>query len=389
MEKQKTFAGEYVKTQDLSSDLVECEDLEGLERLQERGDCWRVEIPSIVFSNETLDKETKEGLHNDIEVLLVDSLKAGNCKEGSLETHKIGLQGKSPVLIGDLLKLCESLTRLSPRIYSTIRQALIRTGRHKKETRREYFYSYLKSEQRKEEVLEEIEDHNRQVFSSFFQAMQDSKEEYCKSDDYAGEYSYLMSEGDNIVDNLERILTDEKENLGISYRASLPKDFIGDLAAMVLSDNLFTNEVSEEYESTPNYYLDGFRVGEEEDQIDLAEIYNQTNDALCFETPEGEDRGFNEILLEYLQDQRDYCIHFKDLIREKENRYKSVTLITDMGIRIDFVTSLEDLETATTNLMLETCRKLDYRRKEKLEEKAESLARQIEKVQIEDQSLRL
>jgi len=243
------------------------------------------------------------------------------------------------------------------------------------------------------------EELNEETFKEFFEGCEEWIMEYVQSDDYAGEYAYLMGESDRINQSVRKILRNfdycgviEKvavliddgtmdtvvEVLGKVHRfdceyASQFRDesggftedgwanFIAEndenlinweaideladyIATRIVNDGLATFHVCDEYSSESANYLDSFPIGEYEDQIELSRIEEAIGDDIAGD--------FLEALETYLGSQRDFCIKCWEGMRE--SKYPNFYLITNTGLRIDFVIEDDVIEELLTELLVAT-----------------------------------
>jgi hypothetical protein len=214
--------------------------------------------------------------------------------------------------------------------------------------------------------IDEVRDHNADIFKEYFTKWEQWSEDYVASDDYANDYAYLMNEGIGINDSLERILKPDiyrhsyqgnRSICGLSDDAKLPKTFVEEVAERILFNNLYESRLVDEYASESNFYLDSFYIGEHENQIELSHIENEVSKDLW---QEYEGQPFIDALVEWLSTQRDFCINWKYCIHREHG---SLYLITYIGSRIDFVTNADSLETATTEVIIRYCQQHDENRK--------------------------
>lgn len=371
-ELQRTFAGELVPTQDLGSDLVECQDLLGLDRYQERDDCYAVRIPlfppdtptttpetlSIADMRERLDKGEFSGLS----VSVSDSVATGNCAKGTRGFLKsLGLSGNYAT-VGDLwttwkekesllsdrygVSFLSTLSRILSAKIRPERPAILPIG----ETV-EYFYYSQNAEERESQVSEEISDYHSEIFHHYFSEREAWVEEYHTSEEYIGDLFYIVGEGDRGEDKIREILEDQdnRETLGIPPQANLSRDFLKLLADNLISDGL-TFEISGQYEMASWNYVDSFTLGDLEDQVDIDDMERELEGRLYYQDST---TTFDDILEEYLGHQRDHYIDS----RHARGKYRELSLTVSSDSRIDFVLDLDCFERIYNETVIEFCRR--------------------------------
>lgn len=175
---------------------------------------------------------------------------------------------------------------------------------------------------------DDVEEHNADLLSEWFRQSEEWILEYVQSDDYAGEYGYLMCESDRINQSVQRLLRDYE------IPESVDRDQLADdVASRILNEGLYDHHVVDEYSSESCGYLDSFQIGEYEDQIDVDRIRKDLDDKICGE--------FLDVLEDWIESQRDHCLRsWGDL---RESKYPTVLLITYTGLRIDYVIDEDQL----------------------------------------------
>jgi hypothetical protein len=177
---------------------------------------------------------------------------------------------------------------------------------------------------------DDVEEYNADILSEFFKGVEDWIDEYVQSDDYAGEYSYLMKESDRINESCRRLLRNFDLGEGVKV-----EDIADDVATEILNSRRFDFFIVDEYSSESCGYLDSFQISEYEYQIDVSQIREQIEDKIVGD--------FWQALEDWIEDQRDHCIRTWGSTPLKDQKYPCVYLIVNTGYRVDYVVDTEEV----------------------------------------------
>lgn len=203
-------------------------------------------------------------------------------------------------------------------------------------------------------VPADADEWNNDVFTDYFRKREEWNMEYVQSDDYVGDYAYLMSESNRINESVLRLLTKCSSFYDgprlLHRQATLIAD---DIASTIYHDDLFEHEVCDEYSSESYGYLDSFQIGEHEDQVCVRDLYKEIGDnVIC-----GDDglRGFCDALETWMESQRDFCLRGWSSNPLRNQDYPTVYLITYTGLRVDYVVREETLREVVAERIVELC----------------------------------
>jgi hypothetical protein len=214
----------------------------------------------------------------------------------------------------------------------------------------------------------EMRDDNHEILNKFFQLQEDWINDYIKTDDYMGGYEFCIWEGVLVVDNLKCMFCKDiykhsyegiREACGISENAKLPSLIFDYMVQVIRDDDLIECNCVDEYSSECNGYLDSIQVGEYENQIEVSSIDKEVSDLL---TLPNDKTTFKDILKEYLNTQREFCLNTFEI----ERSYATIEHYVNTGMRIEFSIPTSSLEEMTTKAILNYCTHQDRNRKDRL-----------------------
>lgn len=345
-ERQKTFAGEWLPVSEHPIDSVLTSD----NGFQERGNCHLLTIPYQISSL------ILEECH-DVIVTMEDTKRAGCCNEGVksfLSKHFAGKDHKT-ITVGMLRRTIEYAEVNRSYVLSVMRVACKRSRPIGNDTV-EYWYDMEAYQTRRDELEEEIIEYNHEILGEYFEAHSQWTQEYVESEEYWGEYAYLMRENDTAETNMVKILeSDGVLNSDVDY----PEEVIADIWDSVYQLELFVGDTCNEYASIGDRHLDGFGIGEYEDQIEVSRVREDIGDDLILTA----DSEFTDLLEDYCENGSDHCLRGSSLNRE----YATLELYLNTGIRVDWeLLEGPELEEATTKAIVSWCEKRDDDRIQKL-----------------------
>jgi len=381
-ELQKTFDGELQPTRNHETDIVTTVDGNSLDCFQERGNCFAVRVPRFPNKQKPLTEEIQQRIRNgefsNLQVTIADSILAGNCRDG---THKFLQRGgfsETQLTISELLERFHQLPKLFRDEYANNLEKviLLRVETEIKATTPElriteeieYYRNSDTANTRTEEIQEEIRDYNFEILKEYFNNVETWANDYVRSDDYVGEYAYLMREGTTINDSLQKMLEPwnytnytERETtrgqLGLLEEIELPPDFVNTLVTKILDNDCFGIEYSDPYATPSIGYLDSFQIDEYEEQIEVSNIREATEGQLYL--PDS-DFDFYDCLAEYIANNRDHCLshwtrngeHVSEQLRKQ---YATFEMHVSVNVRIDFVLQFDQAIEETINETLIEC----------------------------------
>jgi hypothetical protein len=168
-------------------------------------------------------------------------------------------------------------------------------------------------------------------FATFFRQEEEWIEEYTQSEDFTGEYAYLINEGDRAINSI-------RDRLDRPELAELVWD-------IVYRDGLYDIQTVAEYSPIGDDYLDGFPIGEYESQLEYGHIEERLGpidwDELC-------DWADNQSEFQLSLNRTPHTIN--------NHTYYSGYHHTYISSRCDYVLSDDNLQQATTEAIINTCR---------------------------------
>lgn len=209
-------------------------------------------------------------------------------------------------------------------------------------------------------MIEYVDEHNREVFDTFFKQTEEWVDEYHQSDDYISEYFYLLNESSHeVTKRLRKLLT----NSATYWKAPMvrcPKGFAAKVFEYLYDYNLIKTSICGQYSSETNGYLDSFEIGECEEQIEVSRVEEQCSEKLWA----WDDWDFVDYLTEYLEYNevtgRNYCLRWKDYDLRKQ--YATFYLYFNTDNRVDFYIDDDELQTAVVECIVTYCQRADFNR---------------------------
>jgi hypothetical protein len=131
---------------------------------------------------------------------------------------------------------------------------------------------------------------------------------------------------------------DDKEDVGeyATITSETIEQVADEVATRILENDIFDFHVVDEYSTTSTGYLDSFHIGEYEDQIEVNRIREQLEDKLAGD--------FYNVLEDWIEHQRDYCIRTWGSTHLRDQKYPTVYVIVNTGLRVDYVIDDDALE---------------------------------------------
>ena len=151
-------------------------------------------------------------------------------------------------------------------------------------------------------------------FSEFFKLTEEWIDDYVRSDDYHGEYRYIMNEDrgfgqtqDWLTNRHKEFRTSETGNKYYSPSKAGEKlaELTSDIWDQIYSNDEFDSDVCGEYSSTSDNYFDSFDIGEYEEQHELSRLVEWFDDK-GYEY-DSEEQLIDD-LLNWNEDQNEFCL---------------------------------------------------------------------------------